>query len=153
MTSEDIDPVVAIEQSCYSSPWSAELFRRELSNPLSTIELLWLERRLTGYLCTWRVADEMHILNVATSPEFRRRGVARSLLQASFRRCAREGVARVLLEVREGNAGAVDLYRSFGFRSSGLRRNYYPDGENALLMEWKAGGGSSAPAGKEKSNE
>ena len=153
ITPEDLPEILALERRCYTYPWSEEMFRRELDNPLSTVELLRMDNRLAGYLCSWQVADEMHILNVATDPEFRRRGVARELLQRCFDRAKKNEVAQVLLEVREGNAGAIALYRTFGFRVSGHRPRYYPDGEDALLMKWSKGGEGDPFSPKEKMTE
>jgi len=82
----------------------------------------------------WIVADEVHVLNVATDPAHRRKGYARALLVQLFE-SARTLRARVaMLEVRLSNAAAIALYESFGFTAVGLRPHYYDDGEAALLM-------------------
>jgi ribosomal-protein-alanine N-acetyltransferase len=135
MALADLEEVVAVENLCYSHPWSAELFRRELDNPLSTVDLLWVDGKLAGYLCSWLVCGELHILNVATAPAFRRRGVAAALLRHLFARSRGQGLERAFLEVRASNAGAIALYRAFGFHPVSRRQRYYPDGEDALIME------------------
>jgi len=135
MEEKDLDLVVAAEARCYSHPWSAKVFLRELANPLAQIRLLFVATELAGYLCSWFICGELHIHNVATLPEFRRRGVAARLIQTAMAAHQGQGLERVFLEVRAGNAGAIALYRSLGFRQSGCRKRYYPDGEDALLME------------------
>lgn len=139
MSPADIDQVAAIERLCHSHPWSAELFRRELDNPLATVDLLWFDAQLAGYLCSWLVCGELNILNVATAPAFRRRGVAATLLRHVFERNRAQGVERAFLEVRVSNVGAIALYRSFGFRTVSRRQHYYADGEDAVIMEWETG--------------
>jgi ribosomal-protein-alanine N-acetyltransferase len=135
MREADLEAVLAVERLCHSHPWSERQLRQELENPLARVELLWLGEELAGFLCCWLVADELHIQNVATAPACRRRGVAAALLRRAFEQARRQGCTRALLEVRVGNAGAIALYRRFGFRDLDLRRRYYPDGEDALVME------------------
>jgi ribosomal-protein-alanine N-acetyltransferase len=135
MTDEDLEQVLAVERLCHAFPWSTELFRRELDNPLSTVDLLWIREHLAGYLCSWFVSGELNILNVATAPVFRRRRVAGRLLHHVLDRSCRQGLEKAFLEVRLSNEGAIALYQAFGFRTIGRRSHYYPDGEDALVME------------------
>src|SRR5207237_8945350 len=90
MRSDDLDEVMEIECAAFRHPWSTELFRRELEHDWSTI-LVCVEpltsaaggratERIVGFLIYWLVHDEVHILNVAVSPENRRRGIARALM-------------------------------------------------------------------------
>jgi ribosomal-protein-alanine N-acetyltransferase len=139
MTLADLDQVVAIERLCHTHPWTAELFQRELANPVSSIDLLWLGDTLAGYLCSWLVGGELEILNVATHPDCRRRGVAARLMAHTLERARREGLEAAYLEVRVGNAGAIDLYCKIGFRVVSRRSRYYADGEDALVMAWREG--------------
>lgn len=136
MREDDLDAVVELERRCQAAAWSARLFQEELANPLSTVDLLRIGTALAGYLCSWQVCGELHILNVVIAPELRRRGLAASLLRHVLQRARRDGCTRAFLEVRVGNAGAIALYRAFGFRPTGQRRGYYADGEDALIMEW-----------------
>ncbi|HEU4538646.1 MAG TPA: GNAT family N-acetyltransferase [Polyangiaceae bacterium] len=92
-----------------------------------------------GYLVAWRVADELEILFVATDPAFRRRGVGRALLRRAAEAARAEGLARVLLEVAGRNDAARALYRGFGFRELGVRRGYYADGDDAVMMGFELG--------------
>ena len=88
-----------------------------------------------GFILTWLVADELHVLNVATQPSHRRRGVGQALVQQAISFARQQHVRIVLLEVRRGNRAAIQLYRSFGFSVLNLRRGYYSDnGEDALEM-------------------
>jgi ribosomal-protein-alanine N-acetyltransferase len=140
MQPSDLARVVEIENLCYPNPWSAELFERELDNPLAAVDLLWVEGEIAGYLCSWLVSGELNILNVAVVPAFRRRGAAAALLRYVIEKSRRQGLERSFLEVRVGNAGAIELYRSFGFKPVSIRKRYYPDGEDAVVMELDHGG-------------
>jgi ribosomal-protein-alanine N-acetyltransferase len=135
MLAGDLAAVVALERRCHISPWSAQLFEEELSKEYSTIDLLWQSERLVGYLCSWQICDELHVLNVAVDPSFRRRGLGRLLLSHVLKRSSSNGCPRAFLEVRAGNIHALCLYRAFDFKIIGHRTNYYQDGEDALVME------------------
>ncbi len=134
-TAADLPAILEVERRCYRQPWSETQFRDELASPHGRLDLLFLAGELAGYHCWWLLCGELHVLNLATAPRFRRRGVAVRLLAAALERAVAEGLERALLEVRAGNDAAIALYRRFGFRQSGRRARYYPDGEDALLME------------------
>lgn len=88
-----------------------------------------------GFLVSWHVADEVHILNIATSPPVRRRGVGSALMRESIDYARANRVRIVLLEVRRSNRAAIRLYRTLGFTAMGLRPGYYSDnGEDAVEM-------------------
>ena len=108
----------------------------ELARPFA---LLWVARpRLgdvpTAFLLAWAVADELHLIHIATHPGSRRRGAARALMSALIDRATKHKSRLVLLEVRRSNRAAIRLYRSVGFSAMGVRRTYYADGEDAVEM-------------------
>ncbi|MGQ9858383.1 MAG: ribosomal protein S18-alanine N-acetyltransferase [Thermodesulfobacteriota bacterium] len=135
----DLPQVMEIERASFRSPWSEGMFRDELANPLSRAVVAQKAeggpRFILGYICAWFVAGEVHIMNLATCPGARRRGVARDLLRWVVTEGAESGASRVFLEVREFNQGAQALYASEGFQVVGRRPGYYQDtGEDALVM-------------------
>ena len=142
MKPDDLEEVMVIERVAFPHPWSTELFRRELEHDWSTILVaveplspLDFSECITGFLIYWLVHDEVHILNVATDTPHRRRGVARALLVECLARGKEHGAVLATLEVRKGNAAALELYTALGFRSVGVRPNYYVDeGEDAVVM-------------------
>jgi ribosomal-protein-alanine N-acetyltransferase len=92
------------------------------------------EGGVVGYCLSWHVADELHILQVATTALRRRKGIGRALVDESLAYSVAEHVRLVLLEVRRSNAAAIALYRRVGFVASHVRRGYYTDGEDAVEM-------------------
>ena len=140
MTPDDMPEVMEIERVAFTNPWSPELLRRELTHDWSTILLAEEEmapgvRRLLGFAIFWVVHDELHILNVATDPSQRRRGVARAVMDATLERGRQRRCVMATLEVRRSNEAALSLYRGMGFRAVGVRPNYYVDeGEDAIVM-------------------
>ncbi len=87
-----------------------------------------------AFLLAWAVADELHLIQIATRPRDRKRGAARSLMKALLEQAAHRKTRLVLLEVRRSNRAAIRLYRQFGFSAMGVRRGYYRDGEDAVEM-------------------
>jgi [ribosomal protein S18]-alanine N-acetyltransferase len=139
MASEDLQAVIELERAAFSNPWSPELLKRELGHEWSTILLVEEPQHtgsgLVGISIFWIVHDEVHLLNIATAPEHRRRGVARAALQATLNEGRGRKCVLATLEVRRTNEPAISLYRSFGFRPVGVRPNYYADeGEDAIVM-------------------
>ena len=140
MIAADLPRVLEIEQVAFKNPWSADLLRRELGHDWSTILVAEEpgqrgQMTLLGFVIFWVVHDELHVLNVATAPEHRGRGVARLVLQAALDHGRRKRCTLATLEVRRSNGAALGLYRDFGFRPVGIRPNYYIDeGEDAIVM-------------------
>ena len=136
MGEEQLAEVAALEQRCFSRPWS----RAQLAEELGRDYALYLTAtddggRLMGYAGAHLAADEADINNVATAPEFRRRGVAEALLRRILELAEARGARHFYLEVRQSNLAARALYEKLGFRPLGLRRNYYTDPtEHAVIM-------------------
>jgi ribosomal-protein-alanine N-acetyltransferase len=137
LTAADVDAVVDIENQSFETPWSRNLFLRELSTAISRSTLARAGEhadRLLGYVCRWLVLDEIQILNLAVHPNHRRCGVGRALVQGVIDEAYEQRVRTVSLEVRDGNESALRLYESFGFERTGIRRNYYGNGRDGVLM-------------------
>jgi ribosomal-protein-alanine N-acetyltransferase len=133
----DLPRLVEIERAAHVHPWSEEQLRRELTHPYSTVlcaEAGGEPVRIGGFIVYWLIHDEMHVLDVVTAPESRRTGVGRALMQEALAEAGRRGATRSMLEVRRSNAPAIALYRSLGYLHDTVRRGYYQDGEDAVLM-------------------
>jgi [ribosomal protein S18]-alanine N-acetyltransferase len=132
----DLPSVISIERRSFPTPWSLAMFVLELSKPSGICLAAEDDEGLAGYLVCSRYEQVWHLMNVAVSPEHRRRGIAKELIESLFDE-AGPG-SRFTLEVRVSNIGAIAMYEGFGFRSAGRRRRYYNDnGEDALIM-WLA---------------
>ncbi len=132
---DELAAVDAIARACFEN--EAFSATEELSRPWAR---LWAARPsegapLAGFLIAWHVADELHVLNVATLPPMRRRGIARALMDASLRYSSGNKIRILLLEVRRSNRAAIKLYRDLDFKALGVRKGYYADtGEDAIEM-------------------
>jgi len=144
MKKSDIDQVLAIEQEAFSHPWSRNLFLSEFRSMVSLLLVSLADdpalRCVTGYIISWLVADEMHILNLAVAPAFRRHGIARRLVLAALRQASSKGAKKAFLEVRVSNSSAQKLYSDLGFTGSSIRRGYYDAPvEDAVIMTLEQG--------------
>lgn len=131
--------IMEIERDSFPSPWSENLFRHELTNPIARMLVGRVDplpgKPVAGYIVYWRVADEMHLHNIAVRKDQRRKRVASFLLREAIRASQADGARRVTLEVRRSNLPAQNLYEKFGFLVKGVRPGYYSDtGEDALIF-------------------
>lgn len=139
-TQENLDEILEIERSSYLAPWSRETFSAELSeNDFSTIILARAKKRnicpgILGFCCYWVVSSEIHITNIAVHHQYRRKGVAGQLLHHVIDAAEGTGAELLTLEVRMSNKNAQSLYKKFGFQKVAVRKKYYPDHEDALIM-------------------
>ena len=137
MAAEHLDRLEQLERMCFSRPWSKKMLAEELDNQCAAF-LVAVEpetEKAVGYAGLLVVADEGYITNVAVDPSCRRQGVAAQLLQVFDNFAKGNHLAFLTLEVRPSNAAAIALYRGFGFREVGRRRNYYDlPKEDALIL-------------------
>lgn len=134
----DAATLVSVERRCFSDPWSETSFREALDSPWSFGLVAHSGRAIAGYLIGREVAGSGEVLNLAVSPDFRRRGVARALLRAALAMLRKRNVDEVFLEVRESNRSAQALYLSSGFRPVGQRSAYYRNPKEDALVLWLA---------------
>lgn len=119
----------ALHAKAFGRGWSEAEFEQLLIEPRVIADRASLGRELAGFIISRQAADEAEILSVAIARGWRKRGLAGRLLTLHLRRLAGLGVGRVFLEVDEGNAAALRLYRRAGFREVGRREGYYGNGE------------------------
>ena len=136
MTEADLDQVVAIDRVSFSLPWPERSFHYEVSdNHVSRAWVGEMDGRIVAMMVGWLMVDELHIATIATHPDYRGRGIGKKLLVHAIDSARREGIVRAFLEVREGNAVAINMYHGLGFIEDGRREGYYADNhEDAILM-------------------
>lgn len=125
MRSEDLDAVMVIERSSFSTPWSQSSFRNLLSRKDADLWVTVDEDEVIAYAVLWYAVTECELGNLAVAPERRGQGVGRWLLEWALQKAGERGAERVFLEVRMSNQAAQDLYERRGFVQVGLRRRYY----------------------------
>lgn len=140
MEERDIQRVYEIEAACFPDPWSRRSLAGELADPMACWLVLEKEGRVAAHMGIHLLGEEADVMNIAVAPEFRRQGLADRLMAAMLEKCRKQGVSRLMLEVRESNAPARALYEKWGFGEEGRRRRYYRDPvEDGILMSWWKG--------------
>lgn len=142
MRSRDLDWVVPLEQETFAGdpPWSADLFRSELDGVPATRwygvaegdggrSLGYAGLRATGY-----PGEAADLLTIAVRPDARGAGVGSVLLAAVIQEAAARRAGDLLLEVRADNAAAIAFYERHGFERLSIRRRYYADGVDGVVM-------------------
>jgi ribosomal-protein-alanine N-acetyltransferase len=131
MEARDLPSAMEIDALSLPRPWSAAIWRGELSSPYGLYLVIEDRGEVFGQIGVRHVLGELHITTIAVRPEYRRRGHARALIGAAL--AAFPDASHVHLEVRPTNVEAIALYESLGFRETGRRPRYYGD-EDAVLM-------------------
>lgn len=137
----DVPAVAQMEQICFGDPWSeksfyeiievgAQFFIAESHEDGAVIPC--------GFAGIITAADESQLLNIAVLPDFRGRGIAKSLMAAITDASRAAGAAMILLEVRVTNDPARALYEKEGFTFCGIRKNYYqnPKCDAAVMVKY-----------------
>lgn len=138
MELNDLDDIMAIEKDAFTTPWSRNAFKTEITeNLLAKYIVAEVEGRVVGYAGIWLILDEGHITNIAVSKDSRGQGIGNYLVMGLIDFCKKSKIYNMTLEVRESNIVAQNLYKKYGFLDCGIRPNYYSDDhENAMIM-WK----------------
>jgi len=139
MRRDHLEQVMEIERKSFSTSWRRDMFIYELTSPISynfvATRVRDKEELVLGYIIFWMVSEEVHILNLAIDPPFRRLGIAHSLLLFSLDFSYKKGGRVYILEVRKKNRAAINLYKKLGFVPWWIRKKYYADtGDDAIVM-------------------
>ena len=137
LTPARLDAVLAVEQRAYAHPWTGGNFTDALRAGY-LCQVLLRGEELLGYFVAMKGVDEVHLLNITVTPAHQRQGWARAMLDALAVWAREVGAQTLWLEVRRSNARAMSVYEVHGFRRVGLRKAYYPNGdqprEDAVVM-------------------
>lgn len=125
MLISDIDSIMSIETTIYSHPWTKGIFA-------DCIKIGYLcfiaerDQQIYGYGAMSTGAGECHILNISVPKHLQGKGIGKQLLQHMLFQAKQQKVEMALLEVRESNQQAINLYENQGFNEIGVRKGYYP---------------------------
>ena len=128
--SDDLDLLVELERACLPDAWQ----KSTLQSVLNEARYLVLLIEDFGYLIGWSASGAAEIERLGVLPAQRSHGVAASLVRAAIEAVSHRRAREVWLEVRADNSAARALYKKCAFEESGVRRNYYDDGEDAITM-------------------
>lgn len=128
----DIEKIFEISK-CYFD-WSLEQLTHSLKENNIFI-VATIQNNVVGFLVAEYLVDSYNLLLVATKEEFKNRNIATKLMQKLEEIAKNKNIEKIWLEVRENNIPAINLYKKNDFSSIFLRRNYYKNGDNAIIFE------------------
>ena len=130
-----VPEIARLEKETFSSPWSEKALTDSILSPSSLFLVCEKNGHTAGYVGSYVVCDEAAITNVAVFPEYRRQGIAESIISELKLRARGKGCTVITLEVRVSNSPAISLYEKLGFKTVGTRRNFYSNPrEDANVM-------------------
>lgn len=141
-TEEDVFILETIEKELFQNhPWTAKEFLYEIKeNPFAMLFIDERNDKIIGYVDLWIQYEQAQIANIAVIKERQSEGIGNHLLQIACNSAKEYGCENVSLEVRTSNERAKALYEKNGFIEVAVRKDYYEDGEDALLMIKPIGG-------------
>ncbi|MBQ3948377.1 MAG: ribosomal protein S18-alanine N-acetyltransferase [Ruminococcus sp.] len=137
--SDDIfEQLSALDKLCVGADgWSADSFRSEAEKDTGHILYITDSENVIALLSGYHAVGEGDITSVAVHPDYRRKGLAKKLIE-KFENSLPEDTESIFLEVRESNCGAIALYEKCGFERLSVRKNFYSQPrENAVVMQKK----------------
>lgn len=137
MQREHIDGMVRVEEQCFNSGYARATFEKELENKIAIYIVAADGEKVLGYIGLWDICGGADIIDVAVHKDFRRQGIAEGLLEEMLKVCHEREIFEINLEVRVSNTAARQLYKKMGFCENGLRKLYYENKEDAILMQKK----------------
>jgi len=136
----DIDTVLRIERENFPDAWTESQFRHDIERDDSAAFCAVSGGCTVGYVCVWRVFEELHLTNISVDRAFRGLGIGQQMLDLVTLLAEENGCTLITLEVREGNDPAIRLYEKNSFVQVGRRKNYYPlEKADALIMNRNIG--------------
>ena len=114
--------------------WTYSVFENELKNPNSKYFVAIINNEIVGFAGIWKALTDIHITNIVTKISKRHLGIASKLLEKLIEVSKKDDADLLTLEVNENNIHAIKLYEKYNFKKIGIRKNYYGQNENAIIM-------------------
>ena len=143
LRADQVPAAVRLARLCFPGGPGEAALAADFENPDHRWFATEADGMLVGFGGCYTAADQADVIDVAVSPDYRRRGIARALMRTVMSAAAADGAETVFLEVRASNAPAIALYAALGFERCGVRKNYYASPkEDAVLMLCSLTGGT-----------
>ncbi len=131
LTVEDT-PALVNSREFFPDGWNEDMIISAFNGGRLVGYVDYEEDKIRAYLTASITIDEADIESVFTFPEFRKKGIAFSLIQKFLEEYP--NLKKIFLEVRQSNIPAINAYKKAGFNQISVRKKYYSDGEDALIL-------------------
>lgn len=136
MSISDLEQIKDNLEINFDEFWNYNVFKQELENPNSEYFVAILNETVVGFAGIWTAVDDIHITNIVTKKGFRKQGIGKKLLEHLIQISKQKNLSSLTLEVNEKNEPAIKLYEQYNFKKIGIRKNYYKQNENAIIMTY-----------------
>lgn len=137
MKIQDLNLIAETLETDFDNFWNYNVFKTELENGNSKYLVAKINNQIVGFAGIIPIVDECEISNIVVHKDFRNQKIGSCLLQKLIDLTVSLNLKIINLEVRESNIFAIKLYEKFGFEVCGLRKKYYDNTQNAILMQKK----------------
>lgn len=134
MTEYDLSLIKDILIDDFDDFWTYDVLQEELNNPNSEYFVAKLENNILGFAGIWKAVDDVHITDIVVKKSNRQTGIGSKLLEKLIQTAKNQIFKAITLEVNEHNLPAINLYLKYGFKNVGLRKKYYNNKDNAIIM-------------------
>lgn len=134
MTISDLNLISDTLFDKFDDFWTYNVFKSELENPNSMYIVAKFDDEIVGFAGIWKAYDDVHITNIVTRKDIRNQGIGSKLLEELINLAKKTNFKTLTLEVNENNNSAIHLYEKFGFSTVGVRKKYYNNIDNAIIM-------------------
>ena len=117
--------------------WNLKQWEKELKKNYVYAFACFKNYQIIGICVFQKIFCNAELTYLSIHPTYKRKGLGKKLLKEIFKQCESFALEKIHLEVSDKNLDAINFYRSFGFKTIGIRKKYYKDGSNALLQEKK----------------
>lgn len=135
MNLQDLENIKDCLLTDFDNFWSYNILKQELENGKSKYFVAKQENEIVGFAGILLIIDQVNIMNIVVKKDKRNFGIGSSLLEEIIRYSKIHNATSITLEVNEKNILAIKLYKKYGFKQVGLRRKYYNNEDNAILMD------------------
>ena len=133
-TVELSDKLAKLEKSLFETAWDSVLINNKINNGEFVYWVFEQDNQIVGYLAIQKTFFDIHILGIGVLESYRNNSIAKKLTKELISYFEVSDFSKILLEVRQSNDIAMSLYKSFGFKLYGVRKNYYVN-EDAKLFQ------------------
>ena len=137
MNIDDLNKISPVLLTEFDDFWNYNIFKSELENENSKYVVAKNNDKIVGFAGIWISIDEAHVTNIVTKKDLRKNGIGSTLLEELINLSKTLNLVSITLEVNENNLDAIKLYEKFGFEKLGIRKKYYNNTDNALIMTKK----------------
>lgn len=134
MKPSDLLEISNILQTEFDEFWNVKIFLSELENENSIYFVAKIKNEIVGFAGVWNDTFNLHITNIVTKKNYRKQGIGSKLLETLIALAKEKQTNSLTLEVKQTNTQAICLYEKYNFKKIGIRKNYYSQNENAIIM-------------------